>query len=59
MYAKMPPHLNKPINQAQLENGKYEQIVSHLEREVDLIGLERRDEMQINTVTQQATKRNH
>ena len=33
IYAKMPPHLNKSINQAHLENGTYEQIVSHLERE--------------------------
>ena len=28
IYAKMPPHLK--INQAQLENGTYEQIVTHL-----------------------------
>ena len=33
IYAKMPPHLKKSINQAHLENGTYEQIVSHLERE--------------------------
>ena len=32
IYAKMPPHLRKSINQAHLENGTYEQIVSHLER---------------------------
>ena len=31
-YAKMPPHLKKSINQAHLENGTYEQIVTHLER---------------------------
>ena len=31
MYAKMPPHLKKSINQAQLENGAYEYIVTHLE----------------------------
>ena len=33
IYAKMPPHLKKSINQAHLENGTYEQIVSHLERD--------------------------
>ena len=33
IYAKMPPHLKKSINQAHLENGTYEQIVTHLERE--------------------------
>ena len=32
IYAKMPTHLEKSINQAHLENGTYEQIVSHLER---------------------------
>ena len=32
VYAKMPPHLKKSINQAHLENGTYEPIVSHLER---------------------------
>ena len=31
IYAKMPPHLNKSINQAHLENGSYEQTVTHLE----------------------------
>ena len=28
IYAKMPPHLKKSINQFQLENGTYEQIVT-------------------------------
>ena len=54
IYAKMTPHLKKSINQAHLENGTYEQIVSHLERELELNGLEAPDEMPINTVTQQA-----
>ena len=51
IYAKMPPHLKKSINQAHLENGTYEQIVTHLERELELNGLEAPDELQINTVT--------
>ena len=55
IYAKMPPHLKKSINQ---ENGTYEQIVSRLERELELNGLEARDEMPINTVTQQAPQQN-
>ena len=38
--AKMPPHLKKSINQAYLKNGTYEQIVRHLEREMELNGLE-------------------
>ena len=58
IYTKMPPHLKKSINQAHLENGTYEQIVSHLEMEIELNGLEAPDEMPINTVTQQAPKQN-
>ena len=51
----MHPHLKKSINQAHLESGTYEQIVSHLEKEVGLNGLEAPDEMQINTATQEAS----
>ena len=58
IYAKRPRHLKKSNNQALLENGTYEQIVSHLERELELNGLEAPDEMQTNTVTQQASKPN-
>ena len=58
IYAKMPPHLKKSINKEHLENGTYEQIVSHLERELELNGLEAPDEMPINLVTQQASQQN-
>ena len=58
IYAKMPPHLKKSIKQAHLENGTYEQIVLHLERELELNGLEAPDKMPINTVTQQAPQQN-
>ena len=51
IYAKMSPHLKKSINQAHLENGTYEQIVTHLERELELNSLENPDETQMNTVT--------
>ena len=51
IYAKMPPHLKKSINHAHLENGTYEQIVTHLERELELNSLEYLDETQTNTVT--------
>ena len=50
IYAKMPPHLKKTINQAHLENGTYEQIVTHLEKELELQRLEYPDETQMNTV---------
>ena len=58
IHAKMPPHLKKSINQAHLENGTHEQIVSHLERELELNGLEAPDVMPINTVMQQAPQQN-
>ena len=54
----MPPHLKKSFNQAHLENGTDEQIVSDLERELELNGLEAQDEMPINTVTQKAPQQN-
>ena len=54
----MPLHLKKSINQALLENGKYDQIVSHLEKELELNGLETPDQLKINTGTQQATQQN-
>ena len=38
-------------------NGTYEQIVTHLEKESELNGLEAPDEVQINTVSQQPTNR--
>ena len=47
----MPPHLKKSKNQAHLENGTYEKIVTHLEKELELNGLEAPDELQINTVS--------
>ena len=57
IYAKISLYLKKSINQVHLENGTYEQIVSHLERELELNGLDAPDEMLINTVTQQALQK--
>ena len=51
IYAKMPSHLKKSINQAHLENGTYEQIVTHLEGELELNILDYPGETQMNTVT--------
>ena len=55
IYAKKPPHLKKSIDPAHLENGPYEQIVTHLERELELNGLEAPHELPINNVSQQPT----
>ena len=47
----MTPHLKKSINQAHWENGTYEQIVTHFERQLEINSLEYPDETQMNTVT--------
>ena len=51
LYAKLPPHLKRSLNLAYLENGTYDQIVGHLEREVELSGLENDGELTIPTMT--------
>ena len=58
IYAKVPRHLKKSINQAHLENSTYDQIIWCLELELELQGLEAPDELQINTVMQQAKQQN-
>ena len=61
LYAKMPPHLKKSINHAYLENGTYEQIVRHLEREMELNGLEADEPLvrtQMTAVKQQTNTQN-
>ena len=45
LYAKLPPHLKGSLNLAYLENGTYDQIVAHLERELELSGLENDGEL--------------
>ena len=51
IYAKTPPQLKKLLSPAHLENGTFEQIVTHLIRDLELNGLEALDELQINTVS--------
>ena len=61
LYAKMPPHLKKSINLAYFENGTYEQIVRHLEREMELNGLEADEPLvktQMTIVKQQSNSQN-
>ena len=58
IYPKIPPHMKKSKNQAHLENGTNEWIVTHLERELKLNGLEAPDELQINTVSHNTVNAN-
>ena len=54
IHAKFPPPRKKSIKQAHLENGMYEQIVTHLAKEFELNGLESIDELQMNIVSHYA-----
>ena len=40
LYAKLPPKRKRAVNMTRLENDTYEEIVTHLERELGLNGLE-------------------
>ena len=51
LYAKLPPLSKRSLNLAYLENGTYDQIVAHLERELELSGLENDGELTIATMT--------
>ena len=51
LYAKLPPHLKRSPNLAHPEKGTYDQIVAHLERELELSSLERHGELTIPTMT--------
>ena len=55
-YAKLPPKLKRAINMASLENGYYEEIVAHFERELELNVLEESDDLPIATMTSAQTK---
>ena len=44
LYAKLPPKLKRSVNMARLENVTYEEIVTHLERELELNGLAEGDD---------------
>ena len=50
LYAKLPPHLKRSLNLAYQENGTYDQIITHLERELELSGLENNGELTIPTM---------
>ena len=45
LYAKLPPKLKRSVNMARLENETYEDIVAHLERELELNALEDSDDL--------------
>ena len=56
LYAKLPPKLKRSVNMARLENGSYDEIVAHLERELELNALEESDDLPMATMTPSAAK---
>ena len=55
LYAKLPPKLKRSVNMARLENGTYEEIVAHLERELELNALEESDDLPMATMASAST----
>ena len=51
LYAKLPPKLKRSVNMARLESASYEEIVTHLERELELNGLEGGDDITVPTMS--------
>ena len=56
LYAKLPPKLKKSVNMARLENGSYDEIVAHLERELELNALEESDDLTMASMTSSTPK---
>ena len=56
LYAKLPPKLKRSVKMARLENGTNEEIVAHLERELELNALEESDDLPIATMASSSNK---
>ena len=56
LYAKLPPKLKRSVNMARLENGSYNEIVAHLERELELNALEESDDLPMASMTSSTPK---
>ena len=56
LYAKLPLKVERSVNMARLENGSYEEIVAHLERELELNALEETDDLPMASMTSSVTK---
>ena len=56
LYAKLPPKLKQSVNMARLENGSYNEIVAHLERELELNAIEESDDLPMASMTSSVTK---
>ena len=55
IYAKLPSKLKRSVNIARLENATYEEIITHLERELELNGIEEGDDIPVPTLSMART----
>ena len=53
--AKLPPKLKRSVNMDRLENGTYEEIVVHLERQLEINALEETDDLPMATMVSTST----
>ena len=56
LYANLSPKLKRSVNMARIENGSYDEIVGHLERELELNALEDSDDLPNASRTSSAVK---
>ena len=56
LYRKLPPKMKRSGNMARLENGSQDEIVAHLERELELNALEESDDLSMASMTSSVTK---
>ena len=56
LYAKLPPKLKRSVNMARLEIGSFDEIVAHLERELELNAFEISDDLPMALMTSSVTK---
>ena len=59
LYAKLPPKLKRSVNMARLENGTYEEIAAHLEKELELNALEESDDLLMATMASASTNQSN
>ena len=57
LYAKLPLKLKRSVNMARLENDSFDEIVAHLEKELELTALEESDDPPMASMTSSVTKR--
>ena len=56
LYAKLPPKLRRSVIIVRLEKVSYDEIVAHLERELELNALEEPDDLLMATMTSPISK---